>query len=306
LTADSPCNPVFVIGMPRSGTTILFEALARHPDLGWISNYCRVYPTAPWVNVLRAILDNRFIHLYGHKKQYGSAAKYNLWLPQPDEAYEFWDLHSAVRFSRDALRGLDATPAAREALRTKTSGVVAWQNRERFGAKLTGPPRIHYLRSVFPDAIFIHVVRDGRAVAHSLLNVRFWRCKGGLERPFWSGLLEPEDVGRWEREGRDAAVLAAVQWKRVIEVAREECATLRPPARYIEIRYEDFTAAPHAVLTDVLHRCKLSDADDVHRHIDNGPDLRNMNSKFHDALPKGSLSAITSCVQPLLTELGYT
>lgn len=306
MIGDRLRNPVFVIGMPRSGTTILFEALARHPQLGWISNYCRMFPSAPWVNVARAMLDNSLIRLYGHKKQYGTAPKYNLLLPQPDEAYEFWDLHSGLPFSRDALRGMEAPPARRAALRDAAAAVVAWQRRDRLAAKLTGPPRIHYLHSVFPDAIFVHVIRDARAVAHSLVNVRFWRSKGGLEGPFWNGLLEPDDVSSWERRGRDAAVLAAIQWRRVIETAREESAVLRRPAQYFEIRYEDFTARPHAVLTDVLQNCLLPDAAEVHGYVDAGPELRNMNAKFHGGLAQASLSEITSLAQPLLNELGYT
>ena len=64
-------QPIFFIGMGRSGTTILFEAFARHPQLAWPSSYCRMYPEQLWVNGLRRLLDNRVIHLYSHKQQYG-------------------------------------------------------------------------------------------------------------------------------------------------------------------------------------------------------------------------------------------
>ena len=32
-------RPVFMVGMPRSGTTIIYEALALHEDLGWFSSF---------------------------------------------------------------------------------------------------------------------------------------------------------------------------------------------------------------------------------------------------------------------------
>jgi len=147
-------------------------------------------------------------------------------------------------------------------------------------------------------------VRDGRAVVHSLLNVPFWRNKGGLERPFWSGLLGVSDLERWQTCARDPAVLAAVQWKRVIELARSEAAALATD-RYIEVRYEEFTAAPHDAIGQVLNACGLPDDPAVHRSIDQGPQLRNMNFKFRDELAAESLQRLTSSIEPLLAELGY-
>jgi len=32
-------SPIFLIGMGRSGTTVLAEAISTHKDLGWISKY---------------------------------------------------------------------------------------------------------------------------------------------------------------------------------------------------------------------------------------------------------------------------
>jgi len=297
-------RPIFVIGMPRSGTTILFEALARHPSLGWLSNYCRMYPRSPWVNVLRRVLDNPVIRLHGHKKQYGSAAPYNLWLPQPDEAYEFWDTYSGVPFSTDSLRERRCEPQPRSALRDAAARVVSWQHRDRFAAKLTGPSRIGFLSSVFPNSIFVHVIRDGRAVTHSLLNVRFWQRRGGLERPFWSGLLGPDDVQLWERSARDSAVLAAVQWKRVIELARIEAKAVGSD-RYVEIRYEDFTADPHLTMAAVMRACDLSDATAVHEYLEMGPRLENMNAKFRDEFTPEAVRLVSSTMQPVLDQLGY-
>jgi len=304
MTERGLASPVFVIGMPRSGTTVLFDALARHHDLGWVSNYCRMYPRAPWVNVCRRLLDNPLVHLYGHKKQYGSAPRYNLWLPQPDEAYEFWDAYAGVPFSRTTLHDRLCDPADRAALREAASRVMLWQGRNRFAAKLTGPPRIRFLNSVFPDAHFVHLVRDGRAVVHSLLGIPFWRKKGGLDRPFWPDLLGPEDLQSWERGARDPALLAALQWKRVIELARTERSAIGRD-QYIEVRYEDFTATPHDVVSEVLRVCGLAESSEVHRAIDAGPRIRNMNDKFAANFSADSLNTLTAVMQPLLQQLGY-
>jgi hypothetical protein len=182
--------------------------------------------------------------------------------------------------------------------------ILAWQRRPRFAAKLTGPPRMAFLRSAFPDAYFVHVIRDARAVAHSLINVPFWRRQGGLEQPFWSDLMGTEELELWRRSGRDSATLAALQWKCVIDLARLE-ADCAPKGRYVEVRYEHFTNAPHDVLRAIMNACGLSDAPAVHDSIEAGSALRNMNDKFRRDFPPGRLALVTAAAQPLLHNLGY-
>lgn len=45
-------RPIFVIGVPRSGTTVVYEAFSQHEDLAWISNHAT---RVPWLNALHAL-----------------------------------------------------------------------------------------------------------------------------------------------------------------------------------------------------------------------------------------------------------
>ncbi|MEM9056865.1 MAG: sulfotransferase [Pseudomonadota bacterium] len=272
-------RPVFFIGMPRSGTTIAFEAFAQHPQLAWLSNYCRLWPAAPSANLLRRLLDNRVVRLRGHKKQYGKAWKFNVLLPQPDEAYEFWDHHTGLDFSRGALADTTAEPTVAARVRRAVRAVTRWQGRARFAAKLTGPPRIGYLASIFPDARFVHVVRDARAVTHSLLRVPFWKAKGGYDGPFWHGLLTAEQVAAWERDGGDPGVLAALQWRQVQAQVAAEGEALSE-GQLLTVTYERFTEAPHETLDAMARFCELDASPQPGAWIDQGARLRNMNDKF--------------------------
>ena len=101
-------RPIFFIGMPRSGTTVIFEAFARHEKLGWLSNYCEMFPCRPIINILCPLLDNRFIRARGRIRQYGSVPLGNRYLPQPVEAYAFWDYYTGVLFSGKYLENIEA------------------------------------------------------------------------------------------------------------------------------------------------------------------------------------------------------
>src|SRR5579883_1160482 len=51
-------KPIFIVGCHRSGTTVLYEALAKHPDLAYFTNASNQMPRAP-------ILSNVFGRLTG-------------------------------------------------------------------------------------------------------------------------------------------------------------------------------------------------------------------------------------------------
>ncbi len=296
--------PVFFVGMPRSGTTICFEAFARHPDLAWPSNVSQAYPDRPALNVMRRLLDNRFVSAYGRKNQYGSLGWLNTYLPQPNEAYDFWDRYARPEFSRHWLGNAVAGPGERSRLRNAVAAIARWQGRRRFAAKLTGPPRIGYLNSVFPDARFVHVIRDGRAVVDSLLRVAFWREKGGLEGPFWQGALDDAALATWSAGGKDPAVLAGLQWCAVIRETRAEARSLGE-GRYRELRYEDLVADPHGAVRDLFDFASLDDAARAHAQLDEGPTLVNMNHKFAENFDADARRTLTGVMASELTDLGY-
>lgn len=296
-------KPVFFVGMPRSGTTIIFESFARHASLGWLSNYSEKYPTFPYVNLLRRLHDNPVINLQAKKKQYSNAGFVNNHSVRPDEAYAFWDGNLGIDFARSSLKEVKATSQAANAVRRRISRTVWAQGRSRFASKLTGPGRIGYLGSIFPDAKFIHVVRDGRAVVHSLLRVDFWQGKGGFDGAFWSGLLDDAALEDWESHDRDPGVITAHEWNGVIDSVREETGTGK--VDIMEVSYESFVEAPHESVRRLYEYCELEDSRRAHEYIDSGVKLVNMNQKYVKDWTDEYITLLTDIMREKLVEYGY-
>ena len=272
-------------------------------NLGWPSNYTEISATRPVLNVLRRLLDNRFVHCKGHKQQYGPALPGNRYLPKPAEAYEFWDRQTGRPFSRDFLVGEAADDITRERVRREVLKILQWQGKTRFAAKFTGPARIGFLNSLFPDAYFVHVIRDGRAVVNSLLNVGFWKQKGGFSSPFWHNGLTTRDLKEWAAADHDAAVLAALQWRKIITVAQTESRRLAPE-RYLEVRYEDFVAAPAAIIRTVEEFAKLR-APQGRASFETDLRVENMNNKVFPRSASADLAQANALISPTLKALGY-
>lgn len=299
-------RPIIFIGMPRSGTTILFERFALHPQLGWLSNYCEKYPGWPFLNMLCPLMDNQLVSLRGEKKQYEKIRLGNRFLPRPNESYAFWEYYTDIAFSRSYLLDTAASAETVARVRSAVSQVLRYQRKQRFTTKLTGPGRIAYLSSIFPDAVFVHVVRDGRSVVHSLMKVEFWREKGGFEAPFWDNGFPPDSLEYWEKTGRAPEVLAALQWVNIVRSIRHEASRLEP-ARYLEVRYEDLLGDSAQVLKTVDEAAALDNALRMEgRDRDSASLHQCMNRKFREQMSPDIIARLDEIMDETLAELGYT
>ena len=297
-------RPIFFVGMPRSGTTVTFEVFAAHPDLAWFSQYFNRLSRFPSVAVLSRLadIDPRLRRRIERSDQ--SRRLSNFLRVGPSEAYFAWRRYAGSKFLDDFLIETRASPEERDRVRATVSKVLRYQGKPRFAAKVTGPPRMGYLTSVFDDALFVHVVRDPRAVVQSLLRVPFWRNTARLHEPAWRDGLTEADLELWERHGHSAVALAALEWRAVIRTARREASPLGA-GRYREVRYEDFVADPHAVLDQLLSFCELRESAAPHDFLDLRFELRDMNRRWREELSPAEVGLFDEAAGDLLAELGY-
>jgi hypothetical protein len=307
--SDSPIKkPVFMIGMPRSGTTAISEALSLHPSLGWFSNYLGRLPDFPFVAYFDRITNHPSFGwwLRGKKSQSkGLLSSLRRFLPHTDEAFAIWERCCGSKFLWDYLINQTASQQECECMRKYIHRVLKCQNKKRFFTKLTGPSRICYLQSIFPDSIFIHTIRDPRAVISSLKQVSFWKDGKGLSEPWWKNGLPHEYIEEWKNHGKTSVALAAVQWKRVVELTWEEKKFLLP-TNYIEIRYEDFVMDSHGILQKLFSILGLDNSLEAHQYLSSFGEIRNMNYKFSENLTADEIIVIEEITEKIAHKAGYT
>lgn len=259
-------RPVIFIGSGRSGTTIISEIVFRHETLAWPSNYQEKNPSLPQVNLLRSVFENKLWHLQGQKRQLNKVSAINKFLFKPAEAYNFWEYitGSRIDFSRGFLINDRATAEEADRIRNIFSKMVSYQFKKRLAFKITGPSRIGYLQSIFPDAVFINIVRDPLPTINSWLNVEFWQDKG-KHQLWWTGAYTEQEE-KWAQENsKNPELLAAMQYKKLMDVTAMEIKEHK--ANCLTIRYEDFVAEPLNIINKILDFTQLSRSQEVYNYL---------------------------------------
>jgi omega-hydroxy-beta-dihydromenaquinone-9 sulfotransferase len=267
-------GPIIIVGVGRTGTTVFHRMLSEHPHLAWLPG--RISSRFPEkLELSRLVMKGLDYPLLGEFLKRGI---------KPGESYPFWE-HHCKGFSapyRDLLAA-DVTDKARSHL-PRTTAKLLTEKRNRLLLKITGWPRISFLSEIFEDARFIHVMRDGRAVANSMLNVYFWQGWKGPQNWGWGELL-PDQKKEWNEHGQSFVALAAIQWKILMDAMEKAKKTLSSE-EFLEIRYEDLCADPLGQLRKVTQFCELEWTDGFRRHLGKYQP-NNTNDKFmYDLTPK--------------------
>jgi Sulfotransferase family len=199
--------PLFVLGVRRSGTTLLRVMLDRHSELA-IPDESYFIPQL--ADRHRGPIDvDAFVDDLSR-------------LPTLRE----WDVE--VGPVRGRLR--PSMPPG-EAIAAVYDTYAAAQGKERWGDKTPMyMQQLPMLERLFPDALYVHLIRDGRDCALSFLHM-----PGGIVTRTWA-------------HPRDAAGFAC-QWRSEVVAARALGRRVGP--RYLETRYEDLVADPEGALTRI-------------------------------------------------------
>jgi hypothetical protein len=180
---------VFIIGSPRSGTSAVAWAIAQHADF-WTSG------------------ETDFLyHLFGQARLESAwVASRDGWLGR----------HGVDRSEFMASVGLGMN-----AMLSKRSGGRRWVDQSP-----TYTAMLDVIPALFPDALFIHIMRDGRNVVESMIN-------SGFATPWAADFAEACKTWAWFV---DQAVAFGV----------------REPERYLAVPYEFLTESPRECFAGVL------------------------------------------------------
>lgn len=238
LELDEVYPTLHVVGVPRSGTTLLYQAIAAGLEIGYVSNLVAAFWRAPVLGMRLA----RKLGLDRFTSSFDSAYGRTTGVREPHEFGYFWNHH--LRYP-----GLSALPAGHEEtidwarLRTVLVNMAHWS-----GGTIAFKPmlltwHLERLAAEMPRTCYVWIRRDLRANALSLLEMRA-ALFGSHER--WAS-LRPHGPDWLADEPPWRQVAAqAVELDRTLERALG-----RLTDRVLRVAYEDLCADPGAALDGV-------------------------------------------------------
>jgi hypothetical protein len=202
LTPGGP--PLLLLGVRRSGTTLLRVMLDRHSQLA-VPDESYFVPQLADRHLRRVDADDFVDDL----RRLATLAD--------------WD----VPLDRVRARLRDGMPVG-EAIGTVYDVYAEQRGKPRWGDKTPMyMQNLRLLRRLFPDALYVHLIRDGRDAALSFLAM-----PAGIMTETW---MQPRTPAGF-----------ACQWRTEVAAARR--LGRRVGSRYLEVRYEELAADPGAVL----------------------------------------------------------
>ncbi|HYM08370.1 MAG TPA: sulfotransferase [Terriglobales bacterium] len=232
VTRSQVKNPyVFIVGCPRSGTTLLQRMVDAHPQIAITpeSHWIPRLSEKRWALTRDGMVTRKLIRrLLAHPK------------------------FARLGISREQLRklGLKGGPVSYSRLVTGIFDLYG----EAQGKPLVGDKTPDYIRRIdtlhrlWPEARFVHVIRDGRDVCRSMME--------------WPKVHpKPGDFVTWRE---DPVSTAAWWWRLNVHLGRQAGRPLGPE-RYYELRYESLVARPRQECEALLAFLKLRYDDDVLR-----------------------------------------
>tara|TARA_Y100001980_G_C14556662_1_gene349162 strand:- start:5314 stop:6204 length:891 start_codon:yes stop_codon:yes gene_type:complete len=256
-------KPIVFIGTGRNGSTIISEFFFKHKDLAFPSNYSKKFYEYPKLNIIRNIFENKLWLIRGKKKQLNKISSFNPLFFRPAEAYPMWKYLSGneVDFKNDFLLDTKASAAKIKFIRNYFTKMVKYQNKLRLAFKLTGPSRIKYILSIFPDAEFVVVRRNPIHTISSFLKVSYWNER--KKKIHWDGIYSNDEIN-FINESPDL-IGTTFQIKKILSTTNKELQKYK--AKYIEINFEDFIDSPLDEIKILLKFCNLNADPQLEKYI---------------------------------------
>lgn len=187
-------TPFFIVGIGRSGTTLLRLMFHNHPNIAVpyeshfitdyfnrLEDYGDLTVEANLDKLLREILNEELLVQWDHE------------------------------FDLERIKKSIESPTLEHIFNAVFNDYAVGKGKTRWADKSDYLDRMHIIHKIFPDAKFIHIIRDGRDVANSVLKLP------------WG----PQDL-----------IAAAEWWHQYIRLGRAMGAILGEE-KYTEVKYED-------------------------------------------------------------------
>jgi hypothetical protein len=235
-TGDLEFAPIFIIGPPRTGSTLLYQLLVRRYRFCYFSNLLNRFPRTP---LAVAKLSNHFGGFDAGEdfnSRYGDTSGWQ----SPNQGRECWT--ALLPESPNAMEPHAVPRSAKQRARANVAAMQRICGRPFVNKWPPNSVRVRLLDDVFPEALFVRISRATGPTVLSILRGRRDLCRHG------SGWFSVKPPGYREIMQHRAPEEQAAWQIAMIERAIDADAEAVGAHRFFHVHYEDLTSRPREVL----------------------------------------------------------
>lgn len=220
-------SPIFVIGCPRSGTTLLRLILNSHSKISIPHEFFLVEKVIEKFNCIENINKKDALDFIFSLKKY--------------KHYQDWDLNEKdlilnIRNHSGLTKNKLIQLVYLEYLKTQTGSKIIWGDKNIGSLSF-----IEEIIEIFPKAKFIHIVRDGRDVASSLKKVK------------WNFYKFPNLKYRYVNNIKGTALT----WNDGLSLISKNKNNFNKN-NFFELKYEDLLVSPESIIHNLCNYINVS------------------------------------------------
>ncbi|WP_215226395.1 sulfotransferase family protein [Echinicola shivajiensis] len=243
-------KPVFILGHWRSGTTLLHNLLCQTEKAAFVSTYQTVFtnymaskplmaPLMNWLTPETRPSDNVKLHYtYPQEEEFAlsniSEASFYNFFYFPKKASDFFERYISFSSEKDKAKWAKDY----DGLLKKTSLIN--HNQQLFIKNPASTARLDTLRSLYPDARFIHIYRNPYTVF--LSTMKFFK---ELMPTLWFQELTDEEIEK----------MVIQNYTKLMDSFYTQ---VKPDDRLIEIRFEELERSPIESLVEIFDQLDIS------------------------------------------------
>ncbi len=240
--------PIFIIGAPRTGSTVLYQAITNFFNIIYINNY---------------ILNRFQISYYAlkHSNKKFNTLKHNNFNSDfgstkddidPSESSFFW--YQWFPQNKHYVKSYEINNKSKVEIYSTITAMVNYTNKPIVFKNLNMGMRLEVIKDIFPNALFINVKRDIIETAYSIYNGRIKQYND--ENKWFS--VKPSNYDETKLLTAENQILNQIF---SIEKQIEKDLLLFNKTQYININYADFCTNPYIELKKIETFFNLNNLD---------------------------------------------
>jgi hypothetical protein len=246
---ELPYRPVFIIGAPRSGSTLLYQLLVNRFECLYINNFTHIFARAlftgftlfnRWFRVRRSMpLRSNF----GETQEVGWNG--------PSECARFWYYY--LPKEGQPLELTEVTSETKLFYSDYINGLIKKYNKPFVFKNLSNGLRVEFLEETLPQSFYIYIKRAPYYVAQSIYLAR---KKKGISRKEWWSLRVPD----YEKLLGKSQMEIAVAQTYFTEVAINKQVEQLNNSQWISIDYKSVVCNPYETIEKINKKIDLGKA----------------------------------------------